>query len=429
MLFSMITQSLIRGFYTVAIAISIPVALLRLWWKGRRNPGYRERWTERFGFLKAPIQTGGIWVHVVSVGEAMAAVPLIRALQAQFPDQPITITSTTPTGFERVRDVFQGKVFQSYFPYDLPGNFKRFLNTVRPRILIIMETELWLNCFCVCREAGIPVLIVNGRLSPQSMQGYKYIGMITRQILDCITQVMAQSERDGTRFVELGLAPDRLLVTGNMKFDVALKEGIEEEGKLLRASWGTRPVWIAASTHAEEEEIILEAFREIQKHYPRLLLILVPRHSERFDSVAALLEQQGYSVVRRSTQLPVSAETEVFLGDTMGELSLFYAASDIAFVGGSFVPVGGHNTLEAAALSVPTIVGPYVHNFVEITELLSTAGALVQTPNVQSLVQSVLHYLGDVPARQRAGVAGKAVVEKNRGAVKKMIMALIRVYF
>jgi len=428
MLFSSLSQILARWFYTGVITLSIPVVLLRLWWRGRKNPAYRERWLERFGIFEPPPRTGGIWVHAVSVGESVVAAPLIRALRKQFPDEPITITSTTPTGFARVRELFKDEVFQVYFPYDLPGNFTRFLERVRPRMLILMETELWLNCLHACWQSRVRTVIVNARLSPKSMRGYRWIGAITRQMLRYVTKVIAQSEQDGARFIALGLEPDRLIVAGNMKFDVALKDGVQEQGRALRETWGDRPVWIAASTHAGEDEIVLAAFREIQKQFANVLLILVPRHLERFESVATTLQQQGYSVVRRSHGQSVRAETEIFLGDTMGELSLLYAASDVAFVGGSFIAVGGQNTLEAAALGIPVIVGPHVHNFVDITRFLRNAKALVQVVDVPGLAQAVVHWFSNPADRQRAGLAGKTVVEKNRGAIQKIMNVLVAMH-
>ncbi len=414
-------NTFLRCLYSLIFTFSIPALLLRLWWKGRKNPGYRERWAERFGFFKPPAQSGGLWVHAVSLGETMAAVPLIREFQKRFPALPITITSTTPTGYKTAKNIFKDTVLQAYFPYDLAWCIKQFLKRVRPTILIVMEKELWLNCFWVCHQEEIPIFIANGALSLHSLKGYQWFSRIKQQILQCITFVFAQSELDATRFLALGLDPKHLIVAGNVKFDVALKEGVEITGKQYRETFGNRPVWIAASTHVGEEEPVLLAFKQILEQQPDALLILVPRHPERFDTVAALLAQHSYTFVKRSTGVPVARETQILLGDTMGELALFYAASDVAFVGGSLVPVGGHNALEAAALSVPVIMGPYVDNCVEITKRLADAGALIQVSDSDALAKAVLHWFLKPADRQQAGACAKKVVKKNQGAVKKIM--------
>ncbi len=422
---------LLRWVYTVGLTVSIPAILLRLWWKGRTNPGYRYHWKERLGIFVPPLQKGGLWIHAVSVGESVAAIPIIQALLERFPHLPITITSTTPTGYARIENSFKNKeakekIFHVYFPYDLPLYIKRFLNRVEPRLLVLMETELWPNCLWICKQRKIPILVVNGRLSAHSMAGYQRFKPVVKQMLDCVSLVVAQSEEDGARFVKLGLNKKRLVVTGNIKFDVPVQEGAFVEAIQLRVAWGVlRPVWIAASTHAGEEELILAAFDELRRIFNDLLLILVPRHPERFKPVANLLEQRGYRVVQRSSGNPVASDTQIYLGDTMGELGLLYAASDVAFVGGSLVPVGGHNTLEPAALGIPVIVGPHINNFIEITKLLTEAKALVKVSDTQSLTEAVSHWFTDRDARKLAGENGKAVVEKNRGAVDK-VMELIQ---
>jgi 3-deoxy-D-manno-octulosonic-acid transferase len=410
-----------RWLYSLIFTFSIPALLLRLWWKGRKNPGYRQGWAERFGFFKPPAQSGGLWVHAVSVGETMAAVPLIREFQKRFPALPITITSTTPTGYETAKNIFKDAVFQVYFPYDLSWCIKQFLKRIRPTSLVIMEKELWLNCFWICSQKKIPIFIANGALSLRSLKGYQRFYQITQQLLRCITVVFAKSEIDAKRFLALGLDPNHLIVAGNVKFDVALKEGVEISGKQYRKILGNRPVWIAASTHSGEEEPVLLAFKQILQQHPHALLILVPRHAERFSTVAALLAQQGYTVVKRSSGLPVASETQVLLGDTMGELAIFYAAADVAFVGGSLVPVGGHNALEPAALSIPVIMGTHVDNCVEITMQLADAGALIQVLDSNALAKAVLHWFANPADRQQAGTSAKKVVEKNRGIVKQIV--------
>ena len=336
------------------------------------------------------------------------------------------MTSTTPTGYQTAKNIFKDTVLQVYFPYDLAWCIKQFLKRVRPTILIVMEKELWLNCFWVCRQQKIPVFIANGALSLHSLKRYQWFSRIKQQILQCITVVFAKSETDATRFLALGLERNHLIVAGNVKFDVALKEGVEIAGKQYRETFGNRPVFIAASTHAGEEELVLLGFKQILEQQPDALLILVPRHPERFSTVAELLAQQKYTVVKRSSRFSVAPGTQVLLGDTMGELALFYAAADVAFVGGSLVPVGGHNALEPAALSVPVIMGPYVDNCLEITKRLADAGALIQVSDSDALAKAVLHWFVNPVDRTQAGICAKKVVEKNRGAVKQIVDVIMR---
>ena len=417
---------LLRWLYTLGFIICIPVILLRLLWKSRKLPAYRARILERFGIFKKPNREGGLWLHGVSVGESVAAIPIIRAFQKLYPNMPITVTTTTPTGSDRVQKTFGNQVFHVYFPYDVPWCFQNFLKRVRPKLCVIMETELWPNCLWICKQHNLPVIIANGRVSPASMKGYSRIRFMTKEMLKWITVVAAQSKIDGDRFIELGLQPNRLVIAGNVKFDVSLEEGVKSEGLKLREGFGkSRPVWVAASTHAGEEERVLAAFREIKKHFPDALLILVPRHPDRFNEVATVIQKQGYTMVSRSSGHAVTKDTAVFLGDTMGELALFYAASDVAFVGGSFIPLGGHNTLEPAALAVPVVVGPYTQNFVDITKLLLDAGVLVQVQDTEALIKAVLYWFNHPQERIAAGENGKKVMETNRGAVNK-IMELIK---
>ena len=407
--------------YTFAIVISLPLVLLRLWWKGRKNPGYRLRWKERFGFFNCPaLDQPSIWVHAVSLGEVIAATPLIRELQKKYPNSPFVVTTTTPTGSQMVQNTFKDSVNHVYFPYDLPSFVNRFLDHFRPKILILLETELWLNCLAHTKKRNIPIVIVNARISPKAFKRYEWISFITRQMLSYVTTVAAQTEEDGERFIRLGLARERLIITGNIKFDAPVKEEQIKQGQVLKATW-SRPVWIAASTHNGEEEKVLDAFKIILTEVKEALLILVPRHPDRFEAVENLVTQQGFSVVTRKSEAPVLMSTQVFLGNTMGELMLFYAASDIAFVGGSLISIGGHNTLEPVSVAIPVIVGPHVFTFVEITKLLSEAGALVQVDSSETLAQAVLQWFKDPKVRERAGMQGKAVVEKNRGALTKMM--------
>lgn len=412
---------LIRFFYTVLLSLLTPFLLLRLWLRSLKAPQYRERIAERFGFFNPPENPGGIWVHSVSLGESIAATPIIQQFKKQFPHIPITVTTTTLTGSNQIQKTFGDSVFHVYFPYDLPGSLHRFLQKVRPKLLLILETELWPNCLKICQDQKIPIVVANARLSPRSMEGYSKIKMLTQGMLACITKVCAQSQKDGDRYLQLGLKPSQLDVVGNIKFDVKNNYQKEDEVLKFKELFKSRSVWIAASTHKGEEEQVLDAFSIILKQIPTALLILVPRHPERFVTVSELVRERGFSVVTRKSGDICTPETQVFLGDTMGEMGLFYQISSVAFVGGSLVPIGGHNTLEPALCKVPAIVGPHTHNFVEITALLSESGALKKISNSDDLAKTVLHWLLVKEDCVKAGEAGLRIVEQNRGAVEKII--------
>jgi len=410
----------LRGLYSCLLVFAIPILLGRLWWKGIRNPAYRERWGERFGLGLCAFKPGGLWIHAVSLGESIAAIPMIRQLQQKFPDLPVLVTTTTPTGSAAIRNALGDSVSQTYFPYDIPWVLKRFLAAVKPSILIILETELWPNCLDLCKKQGVSVIIVNACLSLKSMKGYQWMAGITREMLNNVSLVAAQSMEDGDRYLTLGLAKDRLVITGSMKFDVPVKEEQVTEGKALKSVW-KRPVFVAASTHSGEETQVLMAFKKILNTIPEILLILVPRHPERLKEILALIKENEYSVVTRSSGLTILPETKILLVDTLGELSVFYAASDIAFVGGSLVPIGGHNALEAAVLGIPVIVGPYIDNITDVVQLLSGVGALVQIKDSDSLSAAVIHWLQSPEERFRLGDNGRKAVEKNRGALEKVV--------
>lgn len=363
----------------------------------------------------------------MSVGEFQAALPLIKALQARDPDVRMVVTTTTPTGSARVRAALGDTVFHIYAPYDLPGVVRRFLGRTRPRVAIIMETELWPNLFHGCHARGIPLILANARLSERSAAGYRRIAGLTHQTLGNITAIAAQTQDDARRLISLGADAARVHVTGNIKFDINIPAGLCEEAATLRQGWGAeRPVWIAASTHEGEDEQVLEAFAAVRQAVPDALLVLVPRHPERFPRVAALCRKRGYAVALRSEQRPrltvrENAATVVFVGDSMGELMLFYAASDVAFIGGSLVATGGHNMLEPAALGIPVITGPHTFNFAEISRMLLNAGAARQVNDAPQLAEAVTAYLKDNDLRRAAGDKGLRLVEQNRGALMKLV--------
>ena len=411
---------ILRLLYTGLLYLLPPLALLRLYWRGRQDAGHRQRWRERLGFIPY-LPSGSLWIHAVSVGETRAALPLIRALLNRYPGLPLLVTTTTLTGSRQVREALGEQVHHVYAPYDLPGAVRRFLQRTRPRLAVIMETELWPNLLRQCTVAGIPTLIANARLSERSARGYAQIRWLTASMLRDITLITAQAEADAERFRALG-AP-RVEVAGNLKYDLTLPDDLPERGQQFRQDvlGASRPVWIAASTHAGEDEEVLDALATLRARWPKLLLLLVPRHPERFDGVAALCQQRGFSVVRRSEQRICTPETAVFLGDSMGELLLFYAAADLAFVGGSLVPTGGHNVLEPALLGLPVLFGTHMFNFTEAGERLLKAGAAWRVADAAELAALVDRLLTDPALRQNAGQRGQTVVERHRGALAALM--------
>jgi len=420
----------LRILYTTLLYLLTPAILLRLWWRGRRAPAYRQRWAERFGCLPPLLAThrDSLWIHAVSVGEAQAAIPLVKQLQQRFPEQAILITTMTPTGSARVQAAFGKQVTHVYLPYDLPDAIARFLQGTQPRALILMETELWPNLLHACRRRHLPVLLANARLSARSARGYQRFAALTRPMLRCLTHIAAQTETDAHRFLACGAVAEQITVTGSIKFDLALPADIHAHAQQLRTQWQVqRPVWIAASTHAGEEAQLLTALTIVQQTLPEVLLILVPRHPERFAAVAELCMDMGFTIARRSQGEIPASNTAIYLGDTMGELLLLYAASDVAFVGGSLVPTGGHNPLEPAALQIPVLVGTHTFNFAEINAKLIALGAAIRVQNSITLAQAVLHYLQNPQASQQAGDQGKQFVEANRGALGRLLAIITTV--
>lgn len=417
-----------RTLYTVLFHLGLPLVAVRLWLRARKAPAYRQRIGERFALGLPAMQQGGIWVHAVSVGESIAAAPMIRALLARYPQLPITVTCMTPTGSERIKAMFanEPRIQHCYLPYDLPWAAGRFLDHIRPVLGVIMETELWPNHIHQCARRGIPVALANARLSERSARGYARFAKLTRPMLEEMSGFAVQTETEAQRFRELGARPECVAVTGSIKFDLTIDPQLLTDAAQLREQWQAtqRPVWIAASTHAGEDESVLAAHRQLLVSHPDALLILVPRHPERFNSVHDLCVQQGFSTVRRSTAEPVTSATSVLLGDTMGELLFLYALADIAFVGGSLVPNGGHNLLEPAALAKPVLSGPHLFNFLEIAAMLRSANALGEISDGASLAAAV-QGLFDEPKRAREmAEAGLEVMKANQGALQRLLNGL-----
>ena len=411
-----------RHIYTLLLYLIAPLVVLRLLWRGLRSPAYWRRWKERFGYLPFEVEGRSIWIHAVSVGEVQATTPLVNALRERYPGYALVVTTTTPTGSERITAALGDAVRHAYLCYDTPAMVHRFLERLHPAIAIIMENEIWPNLYDQCARRGIPLIIANGRLSPRSASRYRRIPGLFGGTLDHVAAVAAQSELDAGRFAAIGMDPSRIRVTGNIKFDVKLPVSLREQAAVIRRQWGVnRSVWIAASTHEGEEEIVLRAFRRVREALPDALLVLVPRHPERFAKVAALCRRHRFATVLRSEHRPCSEETAVFLGDSMGELVVFYAAADVAFVGGTLVPVGGHNILEPALLGIPVVTGPDFHNFVEITQKLGAAGACRQIEDEHQLADTVIELLKDADARFAMGERGRRIVADNRGALEAVL--------
>ncbi|WP_085611082.1 MULTISPECIES: lipid IV(A) 3-deoxy-D-manno-octulosonic acid transferase [unclassified Pseudomonas] len=419
-----------RTLYTALFYLGLPLVAIRLWLRSRKAPAYAKRIGERFSYGLPTLQPGGIWVHAVSVGESIAAAPMIRALLQRYPQLPITVTCMTPTGSERIHAMFanEPRIQHCYLPYDLPCAAARFLDRVQPKLAVIMETELWPNHIHQCAKRGIPVALANGRLSERSAKGYGRFSKLTAPMLAEMSLFAVQTEAEAQRFRDLGARPETVEVTGSIKFDLTIDPQLLKRAHELRGQWQAleRPVWIAASTHEGEDEVVLNAHRRLLANHPDALLILVPRHPERFNSVFELCQREGFATVRRSTGASVDAQTSVLLGDTMGELLFLYALADSAFVGGSLVPNGGHNLLEPAALAKPVISGPHLFNFLDIAAQLRSAGALAEVDDAEGLATEVQRLFELPRDAQRMADAGLSVMRRNQGALQRLLDGLGR---
>lgn len=407
--------------YNVLVYVAAPFAILVQLWRGLRDRTYRDRLGERFG-LGPAIPGETIWIHAVSVGEVQAAQPLITQLNKRHPRYGILLTTVTPTGAARARLLFGDRVHLRYVPLDLPGSVKRFFDRVQPKLAMILETELWPNLYRECGLRGVPLVLASARISPRSVGKYRRLVSLFRKTLSHGIVIAAQSEPDARRFESIGATAGRTHVTGNIKFDFQPPEGIEAAGRRWREKHAPgRPIWVAGSTHEGEEAIVLDAHRRVLERFPDALLVLVPRHPQRFEGVRDLLAKRHERAANRSSGAPISPSTRVLLGDTMGELMTFYAAADVAFVAGSLVPIGGHNLLEPASVGRPVLTGPNNFNGEEIAQLLVDAGAAIIVKDAGDLAHAIKGLLDDGNLRSVMGAAGRAVLDANRGALDRLL--------
>lgn len=421
---SELTERLLRGLYSAVLYLLVPLTVYHLIWRGFRQPSYFMRWNERYARYHDDPHRETLWVHAVSVGEVNAAVPLVNALRRGRPDLNLLLTTITPTGSERVRALWGHDVEHVYLPYDLPGAVTRFIRHHRPRAALIMETELWPNLLFGCRDLGVPVYILNARLSERSLRGYRVLAPLVGRALRTVTTVAAQSLADAVRFVRLGARSDQVIEVGNLKFDVTVPEALDEFATRFHKHSGHRPVWIAASTHEGEEAAVITIHRRLREKFPDLLLVWAPRHPERFRMVADHARAAGWKVATRSRgQLPRSDDA-VFVVDTLGELVHFYTCADVAFVGGSLQPVGGHNLLEPAAVGTAIVTGPHLHNFAEISRQLDNADALRIGADAEGVREALSTLLDDPQLRASMAESGRKLVETGRGALTQTMVLL-----
>ncbi|MFQ6006186.1 MAG: lipid IV(A) 3-deoxy-D-manno-octulosonic acid transferase, partial [Woeseia sp.] len=411
-----------RFAYVLVTYLVSPLYALYWIFRGVANRSYWDRLGQRLGLGYPLLSEGTIWIHAVSVGEVQATVPLVGALQQRFPDRRLLVTTVTPTGAARVRGLFGDEVAHCYIPFEIPPAVRNFFRSIKPDLALIMETEIWPNLYDACGKREIPLMLVSARISPQAVNRYRRFLPLFRETLSHGIIIAAQSETDADRFRSLGAAPERTWVTGNIKFDFELPPDLEADAATFREqNFAGRPVWIAASTHDKEEEQVLSAHLQLLDAIPDALLILVPRHPERFGTVEALLRRKRFKYISRTKGRPCPDDANVFLGDTMGELQMFYAASDIAFVGGTLVPIGGHNLLEPAALGMPVVTGPHLFNAQDIADMFIEVGACVRVRDSDELAASVRALFVDRDEAARIGSRGREIVSENRGALRRLL--------
>ncbi len=410
--------------YTIITYLLQPLILLEMLRRSIKQPAYRRRLKERYAIYteQQKLQQGGIVIHAASVGEVIAITPFVKKLQILYPHLPIVFTTVTPTGSERVKAAFGDSVTHFYLPYDLPYAVKRFLSLTNPKVMIVVETELWPNLIKYANKRQIPFIIANARLSPRSVKRYGYIKHLIYPMFRDIKLIMAQDKTSADRYLALGVQQNHLINTGNLKFDLNINEQQYQEIKLTKETLniGKRPVWVAGSTHEGEEELLLETHKKLLVDYPDLILILVPRHPERFNSVAEVIVSNKMKFIRRSDNHALTPDISVLLGDTMGEMMIFYGLADIAFVGGSLVKHGGHNPLEPIAFKIPVISGIHTYNFTEIYEKLTNVNGFIEVESdSDKLKQAVTFLLKNINESEQIGEAGFQVLKENQGALQR----------
>ena len=409
-------------FYTLALWLLLPYVFLHLLWRARKQPEYLHHIGERFGFYAARSERPVLWLHAVSVGETRATQSLVTKLRTAYPAHQILLTHTTPTGRAASEQLYGDSVMRVYLPYDYPFAVQRFLNHFRPQLGVLMETEIWFNLIHACHETNVPLLLLNARMSEDSARGYARFARLTRTALNELAAVAAQTTDDASRLTKLGAI--EISVMGNLKFDIVPPPAMLESGKQLRERFGTnRRIFLAASTREGEEALLLDAMKDL--HIPDLLLVIVPRHPQRFTEVASLIEQRGLPFLRRSANQTIPASIQIVLGDSMGEMFAYYAAADLAFIGGSLLPYGGQNLIEACAVGTPVLVGPHTNNFAEATRLAIDAGAALQVGDVAGLIGELQRLLGDPVALSKMRQQCAGFVESNRGATDKSLQIIM----
>ncbi len=405
-----------RHAYTLLLWLLLPYALLHLLWRARKQPEYLQHIDERFGRYRLRSDKPVIWLHTVSVGETRAAATLVEELRTRYPQLHILLTHTTPTGRAASEQLYGDDVLRVYLPYDYPFAVRRFLQHFRPQVGVLLETEVWFNLIHACRRTKTPLLLLNARLSERSAQKYARYPRLTHGGLHALTLIAAQTEDDALRLTSL--SGHSVPVMGNLKFDIAPPPAQLELGRYLRERFGaTRPVFLAASTREGEEVLLLEALKKTAVH--NLLTLIVPRHPQRFDEIAALIESHGFRMQRRSADETIASDTQVVLGDSMGEMFAYYAASDVAFIGGSLLPLGGQNLIEACAVGKPVMVGPHTFNFAQATEQALACGAALRVGDADELVIQLNSLLHDAQRMRHMAHSGERFVSDNRGATER----------
>lgn len=421
-------MTFMRLLYTITLLLSLPVLMVRLWWRGRLLPAYRQRWRERMGFglPKAHAQKPLIWIHAVSVGEVVVASKLMQCLQRDYPDHSLLVTTTTPTGSERLMQDWGAQVQHCYLPWDLPWAMAAMFKRFNPRAVFLIETEIWPNLVAQAQARAVPIALLNARLSARSARGYGRFEALLTPTLKSLDLIVAQTKADARRFAALGVDPARLAISGNIKFDQHLTPELRIQAAQIREQWGgdTRQIWVAASTHEGEEQQILRSYKSLVEQYPNLLLCIVPRHPDRFDRVFQMALAISSTAIRRSQDQVIKADTQVVVADTMGELVPMLGAADVVFMGGSLVPTGGHNMLEVAQWGVPVVSGLHTFNFAYASRLLIKAQAMLVVKDAEELAVVVSGLLSNTINRKAMGLWGQRAVEGERGALRRLVQAI-----